>query len=139
MARILLRPHRDPASRIAWLVVVAAHQLLGMLAYLLLGEVSIGRRRVARMRAVLERMPWIVQTPGTHRIAAPCQRYRNLFRLGHSVSGFWPVGGNTAHLLPDFNATIDAMVADIDAATDHIHILFYIWLPDHNGGKDSRP
>ena len=34
IARILIRPHRDPASRIAWLVVVVAVPLLGMLAYL---------------------------------------------------------------------------------------------------------
>ena len=27
------------------------------------------------------------------------------------------------------------MVADIDAAKDHVHVLFYIWLPDHNGCK----
>ena len=27
------------------------------------------------------------------------------------------------------------MVADIDAATDHVHLLFYIWLPDNNGRK----
>jgi len=26
-------------------------------------------------------------------------------------------------------------VADIDAATDHVHLLFYIWLPDNNGCK----
>src|SRR5271157_890687 len=40
IARILLRPHRDPASRIAWMVVVGVFPLLGMLAYLLLGEVN---------------------------------------------------------------------------------------------------
>jgi cardiolipin synthase len=28
-----------------------------------------------------------------------------------------------------------AMVADIDAAQDHVHLLFYIWLPDNNGCK----
>ena len=27
------------------------------------------------------------------------------------------------------------MVADIDAALDHVHLLFYIWLPDNNGLK----
>ena len=27
------------------------------------------------------------------------------------------------------------MVTDIDAAKDHVHVLFYIWLPDHNGCK----
>src|SRR5271167_3223530 len=57
IARILLRPHRDPASRIAWVVVVGVLPLLGMLAYLLLGEVNIGRRRVERLHAVLKRMP----------------------------------------------------------------------------------
>ena len=57
IARILLRPHRDPASRIAWVVVVAVLPLLGMIAYLLLGEVNIGRRRVERLHAVLARMP----------------------------------------------------------------------------------
>ena len=59
----------------------------------------------------------------------------HLFRLGHSISGFDPVGGNSARLLADSNATIDAMVADIDAAEDHVHLLFYIWLPDNNGCK----
>jgi len=35
----------------------------------------------------------------------------------------------------DSNATIDAMVSDIDSARDHVHVLFYIWLADHNGCK----
>jgi len=30
------------------------------------------------------------------------------------------------------------MVADIDAARDHVHLLFYIWLPDNNGCKVSE-
>ena len=131
MARIVLRPNRVPASRIAWLVVVGAVPVLGIVAYLLLGEVNIGRRRVARVREALARMPEYAD--GSDDIVP--ERYRNLFRLGHSVSGFWPVGGNTARLLPDSNATIDAMVADIDAAQQHVHLLFYIWLADNNGRK----
>ena len=138
IARILLRPHRDPASRIAWVVVVGALPLLGMFGYLLLGEVNIGRRRVARLHAVLERMPvFPSQRAGG---AAGCagaipEHYRHLFDLGRSISGFDPVEGNIAHLLPDSNATIDAMVTDIDAAKHHVHVLFYIWLPDRNGCK----
>src|SRR5688572_22985038 len=132
MARILLRPNRVPASRVAWLVVVGALPVVGIVAYLLLGEVSIGRRRVARVREALARIP--KYTGGGADDLVP-ERYRNLFRLGHSVSGFWPVGGNTGRLLPDSNATIDAMVADIDAATRHVHVLFYIWLADNNGRK----
>src|SRR6516165_978697 len=138
MVRILLRPHRDPASRIAWIVVVAALPLLGMSAYLLLGEVKIGRSRVKRLHAVLKRMeqiPCHASGDAADGAAAVPEHYRHLFQLGHSISGFEPVGGNTARLLPNSNATIDAMVADIDSATDHVHVLFYIWLPDYNGSK----
>jgi cardiolipin synthase len=63
------------------------------------------------------------------------ETYAHLFRLGHSVNGFEPVGGNCATLLPDSNASIESMVADIDAAQDHVHLTFYIWLPDNNGLK----
>ena len=138
IARILLRPHRDPASRIAWMVVVGVLPLFGMLAYLFLGEVNIGRRRVARLHAVLKRMPPIPFHPDEDAAdfaAAAPERHRHLFRLGHSISGFHPASGNTARLLPDSNATIEAMAADIDSATDHVHVLFYIWLPDNNGTK----
>jgi cardiolipin synthase len=136
IARILLRPHRDPASRIAWVVVVGVLPLLGMLAYLLMGEVNIGRRRVERLHAVLKRMPPCHAAGDAAEFgAAVPERHRHLFWLGHSINGFHPVGGNTARLLPNSNATIDAMVADIDSATDHVHVLFYIWLPDHNGSK----
>ena len=132
MARILLRPNRDPASRIAWLVVVGAVPVVGILAYLLFGEVSIGRRRARRMREVLARLPRLA---GPDSPAPIPDRYASLFQLGQSIGGFSPVGGNRAHLLADSDATIGAMVADIDAATDHVHLLFYIWLADNNGRR----
>jgi cardiolipin synthase len=138
LARVLLRANRAPASRIAWVVVVGSVPLLGMLSYLLFGEVNIGRRRVAQMRKALARLPPpdspSFRHPANVEVPVP-ERYRSLFSLGHSISGFHPVGGNTARLLLDSNTTIDTMVADIDAARDHVHLLFYIWLPDTNGCK----
>jgi cardiolipin synthase A/B len=132
IARILLRAHRDPASRIAWLIVVTLIPVLGILAYLLLGEVNIGHRRVERLRAVLAGLPKDVANSAE---TAVLERHHNLFRLGQSISGFHPVGGNAACLMADSNATIDAMVSDIDDAESHVHLLFYIWLPDNNGCK----
>jgi cardiolipin synthase len=63
------------------------------------------------------------------------ERCASLFRLGESVNGFSPVGGNSAELMPDSNSGVDTMVADMDAAHDHVHLIFYIWLEDHNGLK----
>jgi cardiolipin synthase len=138
IARAILRPHREPASRVAWVVVMLVLPVVGIIAYILLGETSIGRRRVSRMCAVLAAMPDVAKAPGMN---APNLQpkipecYAHLFRLGHSVNGFDPVGGNRARLLPDSNATIASMVADIDAAQDHVHLTVYIWLPDNNGLK----
>jgi phosphatidylserine/phosphatidylglycerophosphate/cardiolipin synthase-like enzyme len=46
-----------------------------------------------------------------------------------------PVGGNRAQLMRDTNQTISSIVAEIDGAKDHVHLMFYIWLPDNNGCK----
>ena len=95
--RVLLRPHREPASRIAWIVVIIALPVAGILAYILLGEVNIGRRRVERMRKVLEQMPSVTDASG---FDAPDiqpeipERYQHLFRSGSLINGFEPVGGN---------------------------------------------
>jgi cardiolipin synthase len=138
VARSILRPHREPASRVAWVVVIMVLPVGGIVAYLLFGETNIGRRRVARMRDVLSGLPDPAEAPGA--TTASCQpiipdRYAPLFQVGHWVNGFEPMGGNRAQLLPDSNATIESLAADIDAAKEHVHLTFYIWLPDNNGLK----
>jgi cardiolipin synthase len=136
VARVMMRPNRGPASRIAWIAVIAALPLFGMLVYLLLGETSIGRRRVQRMKRVVKELQDAgfvgLRDVAVDQAVVP-ERYEHLFRTGRSISGFDAVGGNSARLLADANVTIDAMVADIDAAAEHVHVLFYIWLPDGNG------
>lgn len=138
VVRVMIRPYRDPASRLAWLVTIAALPIIGGLAYILLGETNIGHRRIARMKKVINGMPAFAgASPGDEgNIEAQIpEGYRHLFQVGQSISGFDAIGGNTALLMADSNATIDAMVADIDAASSHVHLLFYIWLPDNNGLK----
>ena len=131
--RVLLRPHRNPASRLSWVVVVLAVPVAGMIGYLLLGETNIGRRRAERMQRIRDELP---DPPAAPVELAP--RHAPLFRVGQSIGGYAPMGGNTAVLMADSNAAIDALVADIDAATDHVHLLFYIWLPDGNGTKVAQ-
>ncbi|WP_146348328.1 cardiolipin synthase [Falsiphaeobacter marinintestinus] len=138
LARILLRPHRDPTSRLAWMVVVLAVPFAGALAYLLLGETNIGTKRVSRLKKVFDDLPrpedasgWdaIENQPALPELVAP------LFNVAGSINGYQATGGNRARLMKDSDATIDEMVADVDAATDHVHLMFYIWLTDNNGTK----
>ena len=64
VVRVLLRAHRDPASRIAWIVVILALPVVGIVAYLLLGETNIGRKRVDRMKRGIASLPDISSAPG---------------------------------------------------------------------------
>ena len=57
IARVILRPHREPASRIARIAMIIALPVVGMIAYLFLGETNIGCRRRRRIREVLAGMP----------------------------------------------------------------------------------
>jgi len=135
--RILLRPNREPASRVAWVIIVITVPLAGVIAYLILGEVRIGRRHLERVQKVHKTLPPIgvlADPPGTPPPNIP-DRYTQLFKLGSSISGFIPVGGNRVELAQDSNQAIDWLVADIDAASHHVHLLFYIWLEDNNGRR----
>lgn len=138
LVRVLLKPHRDPTARLTWAIVVISLPVVGIIAYLLLGETNIGRKRAERMRQAIAQMPSVAAAPGLDAPALEAaipERYAHLFHVGNSISGFRPIGGNQASIPPDSDAVIDAMVADIDAAKDHVHVLFYIWLADHNGLK----
>ena len=138
IVRVILRPHREPTSRIAWIAVIAVVPVFGIIVYILFGETNIGRRRSIRGRKILQGMPELVTTSETGESlldkAVP-EKYQHLFRAVHSISGFQTFSGNSARLFSDSDETIDAMVADIDSAKQHVHLLFYIWLADHNGCK----
>ncbi len=136
--RVMIRPHRDPASRIAWIAVIAAIPIVGIIAYVLLGETNIGRKQIARMNDVINGLPPMAAVKtGDEENARPQipEHYQHLFATGRSINGYDATGGNSGQLMADSNSSIESMVADIDAATDHVHLMFYIWLPDNNGMK----
>ncbi len=138
LIRVMLRPHREPASRIAWVAIITILPFLGIVIYILFGEVNIGHRRVERLKKVLKEIPELEScATGDEKNFSPeiPDIYKHLFRVGKSISGFNPVGGNSGKLLADSNVTINEMVKDIDEAKDHVHLLFYIWLPDTSGCK----
>ena len=133
LLRALTRPDREPASRLAWMLMILGVPVAGVVLYLMLGEVSPGRRRTAAMRKVRAALP--VAVPGIDAPAVLPTEARGAFARGAVVNGFAPVPGNAAQLLHDSDAAIDAMVADIEAARLSVHVLVYIWLDDGNGRK----
>ena len=90
--RAILRPHREPASRIAWAVVIVALPVGGVLAYLLLGEVRISLKRRLKGREIEASLP---RPPGNGELAEDISSgfYQAPFALARSINGLPPTSG----------------------------------------------
>ncbi|HWJ38794.1 MAG TPA: PLDc N-terminal domain-containing protein, partial [Sphingomicrobium sp.] len=121
LVRVLLRPHREPASRLAWISVVIALPLVGIIAYLILGETRISGRRREHGRDIDAALP---RPRGDQSCLRSLEAgpHRAPFALARTVNCLEATCGNTARLAKDSNAAIDEIVADIDAAKEHVHL-----------------
>ena len=103
-----------------------------MIAYILFGEVNVGRKRAARLKEVSANLQALAQRVGPDGTQV-AERYQALFRVGQPITGLQPVAGNSGTLLADSNSAIRQMVTDIDAAREAVHLLFISGCPDNNG------
>jgi cardiolipin synthase len=140
--RAVTRPNRTPASRVAWVAVIMCLPAIGVVAYLFLGETSIGHERVRRLDEAEQRLA-APSGAGTGP-ADPVEA--TVSDLCRSINGFGPTPGNRIVLLGDpasspaeptldCNRAIEGLIEAIGAATEHVHVSFYIWLDDGNGGR----
>ena len=142
--RALTRPNRSPASRIAWLAVIMLVPVAGMIGYLLLGETSIGRARMERVRKAEKSMALPPDADFRPQQVTPMAA--SLFDLCSSINPFKVVSGNRITLLGDPDApasepkrnslkAVDQLIADIGLAQEQVHIAVYIWLDDDVGRR----
>jgi cardiolipin synthase A/B len=135
--RVLVRRGSHPPVRLAWIMVIGLVPLLGILLYLLFGEIRLAQANRHRMRHAREKL-----LMGWHSLPEPVAevhpRAATAFATGKATGGFAPTGGNRAHLLPEGDDQIEDIIAAIDAATESVHLLFYIWLPDDIGTRVAR-
>lgn len=132
--RILLRDDLTPPARLAWFVVLNVLPYLGSVVYFLFGEVDIGNKARHRQEQIFAEISESAgQLKGQKEDLAAIDRvYRPAFAYAASINQFQPVLGNRAELI-DNDAVIARMIADMDAAKDSIHVLYYIWLKDKTG------
>jgi len=134
--RILLRDDLSPPGRLAWFVVLNLLPYFGSAIYFLFGETDLGNRAGRRHREIFgeirAKASWFMgEAANTEKLIDPV--YLPAFRYAGSINNFYPSAGNTAELMSDGEETLTRMVADIDAATNHVHLMSYIWLDDNTG------
>lgn len=125
---------RSPAATRSWLLLIFFLPVPGLLLFLAIGTPRFPRwrsERFARLR------PFFEDVAGRLRQAAPAggDIPADVAALAERLGHLPPTGGNAVELIGDYDAVIDRLVADIDAARRHVRILAYIFADDATGRK----
>ena len=132
---VLLRPRVRQPSSLAWILVIVAMPIAGIVLYLAVGEVRPGSRRKLRHRTIQKNIRTVVRkawssTAGTTVVPWGTESIARLARLGDDTL---PRQGNRLALLATADSFVRSLVEDIDRAEHHVHLLFYVYLDDDVG------
>lgn len=134
--RVLSRHELTSPARLAWLVILFVLPYVGVLIYWMFGEIHLGREFTRKYEKIIDQLhssnPEVLGSEAALTDAVKPE-YHAAFAYSANVTGFHTTLGNSAELMADAVATRKRMIADFDAATDHIHVLYYIWLIDGMG------
>ena len=124
---------RSPSAARTWLLLIFLLPWPGFLLYAAIGRIKFPAWRLRRQGQVSQ-------------LVRDIQRNRNLppgvqipqegvLSLVHALGDFRALGGNAVELFPEYDESIARLVADIDEAADHVHLLYYIFADDDRGGR----
>jgi cardiolipin synthase len=133
MSLVVIR-YRRPERAWAWLAVMFGLPWIGLVLYVLYGGQVLTlrrRRRYSRNRSPGERQQSIL-APYVAHPELPAH-LRGIDRQVESAGGFPPTGRNRVSLRGDHEAILERLIADIEAAEDNIHMVFYIFDDDDVG------
>jgi len=123
-----------PAAARSWLLLVGFLPLAGLPLYLLFGHPWLSHQRIHR-QALASSVIREQQTPLTALRWWPQETgaVRELVPLVERLGDFMPTHGNAVALLDDYNASLQALLADIDGAQERVHLLYYLLFDDAVG------
>lgn len=118
---------REPVATLSWLLGLALLPYLGFFIYHVFGPQRIRRHRLRRARSRESMDAGAAFEHAAHADAA------ELARLALTITGLAPATARDVRLLVDGAAKYDALLADVAAATRHVHLEYYIYEPDRTG------
>ncbi len=130
-AVIIVPRNRRPTAAMAWLLAIYFIPLIGVFLFLLIGNPRLPRKRRKKQDQI---NTYIHDTSehldfGTLRPNAP-EWFTSLVTLNRNLGAMPLAGDNGAHLISDYQESIDAMAAEIREAERYVHVEFYILQAD---------
>lgn len=138
MIPAVLRRYFTPGASIAWLGIVFLHPYIGLALYLLVGESRLGPGRVARHEQLVEHYRGEDgATPDPQAVCDPPldDLCRPIALQAQKISRMPVMSGNSARFIADSGEMVELLVADIEAAQSHVHMVYYMLADDQTGRR----
>ncbi|ELR67443.1 Cardiolipin synthetase [Photobacterium marinum] len=117
---------------LAWLMIIYIIPIGGVFAYLLVGELNLGRKRAERAKEMFQPFAdWFQRLndcPG-HQPQQMSHQARPISDLCENRLGLPALCGNSMSLQDTPHEILRSIIEDIRNAEDSIHLEFYIWHP----------
>lgn len=126
----IIPENRRPQTAMAWLILIVFAPFLGILAFLFFGSARIGHQRHRQLTAANEVIARETRVLASEVPADAPDYLAGIVRLNHRLASMPLTEGNHVTLLPDYQESIDEMIAAIDTAQRHVHVEFYIMALD---------
>lgn len=135
VAAVVISLRRKPATAIAWILTIVFIPILGAVAFFLVGFGRLPKARREKQRAVSTRM--LERSGVSDHVAGPGvpDWLDTAVVLNQRLGALPMVTGSSTILIEDYQGSLDAMIADIDAAQEFVHVEFYILVRD----QTTRP
>ena len=128
---------RNAAASRTWLLLIFLLPWPGLDFYGLVGRIYLPKNRMRRqehasnkIRIVQEQM---LSRAGPRPSLPPS--VTPLANLATRLGDFAPLKDNQVEVLTDYAVSLDRLVSDIDAARQHVHLLYYIYDDDATGRR----
>lgn len=116
-------------TTLAWLIIIAAFPIGGVIFYFLFGDHRLGRKRLKlgeRIRSYYQNAYEITEGDVTDAEMAVSPFFEDLSRVVANETGFHPSMGNKIRLFDEAGHIFSAMIMDIDQAQQSCFVEFYI-------------
>lgn len=132
---------RSAAASRTWLLLVFFLPMVGLLLYAIFGRIYYPAARRERLESFNQGMGQLQsRLPATQN--APVETLddvqQEIATLAGRLGSFSPSAGNSLQLLDNYDQSLEQMVADIQAANQHVHLLMYIYADDDIGRRMTQ-
>ena len=126
-ALIIIPKGRKPTAAMAWLLAVFLIPFVGLFLFLAIGSTRLPKDRRDEQSRIDSFIRASVLSAGEGATDPSWPRwFARVVQQNEALTGLPATTGNSATLLGDYQESLDAMAAEIDAASTFVHVQFYI-------------